>query len=168
MIDYVGRCKSAWAPWLREAVGSYVLGALCSAESDLVSVHLAECSSCHGEYLEFRALLPLLAALTEADAWRLDSVCSEPPALNGISVHQRASRSGSRLLLRGDRLKRIGRTRRNVVARATVRATATTTVTWHAPTPRTRRLRGRTVICCGRCEHSRRPPWVRHSDADDQ
>jgi predicted anti-sigma-YlaC factor YlaD len=68
MNDHAGRCTSAQAPWLREAVGAYVMDALDAEESDVVAEHLAQCASCRGEYLEFRELLPLMEAISEGEA----------------------------------------------------------------------------------------------------
>ena len=68
MNDRVGRCTSARAPWLREAVGAYAMDALDPEESDAVAEHLAQCGSCRAEYLEFRELLPLLASISEGEA----------------------------------------------------------------------------------------------------
>jgi hypothetical protein len=61
-------CTAANDPWLREAVGAYLLGALDPAESDRVATHLAGCASCRAEYGELAELLPLLASVTEAEA----------------------------------------------------------------------------------------------------
>lgn len=61
-------CTAANDPWLREAVGAYLLGALDPAESDRVAAHLAGCASCRAEYGELAELLPLLASVTEPEA----------------------------------------------------------------------------------------------------
>ena len=55
-------CTAANDPWLREAVGAYLLGALEPAENDRVAAHLAGCASCRAEYGELAELLPLLAS----------------------------------------------------------------------------------------------------------
>lgn len=68
MTDRVPRCTAANDPWLREAVGAYLLGALEPAESDRVAAHLAGCASCRAEYGELAELLPLLSSVTEAEA----------------------------------------------------------------------------------------------------
>lgn len=68
MNDRAPQCTAASDPWLREAVGAYLLGALEPAESDRVSAHLSRCASCRAEYGELVELLPLLASVTEADA----------------------------------------------------------------------------------------------------
>jgi anti-sigma factor RsiW len=68
MTDHTDRCTAPKIPSLRLALGGYVLGALGSAETDQVTAHLADCPSCHEEYLELLDLVPLLACVTEADA----------------------------------------------------------------------------------------------------
>ena len=68
MTDRAGRCTAPQTPALRQAVGAYVLGALDQAETDQVTVHLADCASCTEEYLDLLDLVPLLATVTESDA----------------------------------------------------------------------------------------------------
>ncbi len=68
MTDRVPPCTAARDPWLREAVGAYLLGALEPEENDRVASHLAECASCRAEYGELTELLPLLASVTETEA----------------------------------------------------------------------------------------------------
>lgn len=68
MTDRAPHCTAANDPWLREAVGAYLLGALEPAESDRVAAHLAGCASCRAEYGELTELLPLLASVTESEA----------------------------------------------------------------------------------------------------
>jgi Putative zinc-finger len=81
--DQAGPCVSAQAPWLREAIGGYVLDALDPAESDVVAAHLAECAGCQEEYEQLRELLPLLGAVTESEAL-LGPVRPEPPDVRGL------------------------------------------------------------------------------------
>lgn len=68
MSDHADRCTAPHNPSLRLAVGAYVLGALDPQESDEVAAHLAACPGCREEYRQSRDLVPLLAAVTEADA----------------------------------------------------------------------------------------------------
>lgn len=68
MTDRVPPCIAAGDPWLREAVGAYLLGALEPEENDRVAAHLAACASCRAEYGELTELLPLLASVTETEA----------------------------------------------------------------------------------------------------
>jgi Putative zinc-finger len=70
-------------PWLREAVGAYLLGALEPAENDRVAAHLAGCASCRAEYGELAELLPLLASVTEAEAVN-GPVMPEPAVLGRV------------------------------------------------------------------------------------
>ena len=76
-------CTAANDPWLREAVGAYLLGALDPAESDRVSAHLAGCASCRAEYGELAELLPLLASVTESEAVN-GPVMPEPAVLGRV------------------------------------------------------------------------------------
>jgi predicted anti-sigma-YlaC factor YlaD len=66
--DRVPPCTAARDPWLREAVGAYLLGALEPEENDRVAAHLVTCESCRAEYGELTELLPLLASVTETEA----------------------------------------------------------------------------------------------------
>ena len=68
MSDRVPQCTAARDPWLREAVGAYLLGALEPEENDRVAAHLVTCESCRAEYGELTELLPLLASVTETEA----------------------------------------------------------------------------------------------------
>jgi hypothetical protein len=68
MNNRAPHCTASNDPWLREAMGAYLLGALDPAESDRVAVHLASCSSCRSEYGELSELLPLLASVSEMEA----------------------------------------------------------------------------------------------------
>lgn len=68
MTTRVPPCIAADDPWLREAVGAYLLGALEPEESDRVAAHLTACASCRAEYGELTELLPLLASVTETEA----------------------------------------------------------------------------------------------------
>ncbi|HEU5354248.1 MAG TPA: zf-HC2 domain-containing protein [Actinocrinis sp.] len=68
MSDRVPPCTAARDPWLREAVGAYLLGALEPEENDRVAAHLVTCESCRAEYGELTELLPLLASVTETEA----------------------------------------------------------------------------------------------------
>lgn len=68
MNERAPHCVAANDPWLREAVGAYLLGALEPVENDRVAAHLAVCASCRAEYGELAELLPLLASVTEAEA----------------------------------------------------------------------------------------------------
>jgi anti-sigma factor RsiW len=65
--DRAPHCTSR-DPWLREAVGAYLLSALEPAENDRVAAHLAGCASCRAEYGELAELLPLLASVSESEA----------------------------------------------------------------------------------------------------
>lgn len=68
MTDRVPPCTAIRDPWLREAVGAYLLGALEPEENDRVAGHLVTCASCRAEYGELTELLPLLASVTETEA----------------------------------------------------------------------------------------------------
>lgn len=68
MSDRVPPCTALDDPWLREAVGAYLLGALEPGENDRVAAHLVTCASCRAEYGELTELLPLLASVTETEA----------------------------------------------------------------------------------------------------
>lgn len=68
MSNRVPPCTAARDPWLREAVGAYLLGALEPEENDRVAAHLVTCESCRAEYGELTELLPLLASVTETEA----------------------------------------------------------------------------------------------------
>ncbi|HEV2346584.1 MAG TPA: zf-HC2 domain-containing protein [Actinocrinis sp.] len=68
MNNRAPHCTAPNDPWLREAMGAYLLGALDPAESDRVAVHLAACSSCRSEYGELSEMLPLLASVSEMEA----------------------------------------------------------------------------------------------------
>lgn len=68
MTDRVPPCTAARDPWLREAVGAYLLGALEPEENDRVAAHLVGCANCRAEYGELTELLPLLASVTETEA----------------------------------------------------------------------------------------------------
>jgi len=68
VIDRVPPCTATRDPWLREAVGAYLLGALEPEENDRVAGHLVTCESCRAEYGELTELLPLLASVTETEA----------------------------------------------------------------------------------------------------
>ena len=68
MSDRVPPCTAVRDPWLREAVGAYLLGALEPEENDRVAGHLVTCESCRAEYGELTELLPLLASVTETEA----------------------------------------------------------------------------------------------------
>lgn len=90
-------CTAANDPWLREAVGAYLLGALEPAENDRVAAHLAVCASCRAEYGELAELLPLLASVTEAEAVN-GPVMPEPAVLGRVlasTVQQAVSRQGA-------------------------------------------------------------------------
>jgi hypothetical protein len=85
-------CTAANDPWLREAVGAYLLSALEPAENDRVAAHLAGCASCRAEYGELAELLPLLASVTEAEAVN-GPVMPEPAVLGRVlaSTSQQAA-----------------------------------------------------------------------------
>ena len=68
MSDRIPPCTALRDPWLREAVGAYLLGALEPEENDRVAAHLVTCASCRAEYGELTELLPLLASVTETEA----------------------------------------------------------------------------------------------------
>lgn len=89
---------SAQAPWLREAIGGYVLDVLEPAESEAIADHLAECAGCREEYEQLRELLPLLGAVTESEAL-LGPVRPEPPdvrELRECPEHPERSRPAAR------------------------------------------------------------------------
>jgi len=89
-------CTAANDPWLREAVGAYLLGALEPTENDRVAAHLAGCASCRAEYGELAELLPLLASVTEAEAVN-GPVMPEPAVLGRVlaSTSQQAAPQGA-------------------------------------------------------------------------
>jgi len=96
-------CTAANDPWLREAVGAYLLGALEPAENDRVAAHLGGCASCRAEYGELAELLPLLASVTEAEAVN-GPVMPEPAVLGRVlatTSQQAAPQQGATALTDG-------------------------------------------------------------------
>lgn len=89
MTDRVPPCIAGSDPWLREAVGVYLLGALEPEENDRVAAHLAACANCRAEYGELTELLPLLSSVTETEA--VNGPVRPEPAVLG-RVLQTASR----------------------------------------------------------------------------
>jgi len=98
--DRVPPCTATRDPWLREAVGAYLLGALEPEENDRVAGHLVTCASCRAEYGELTELLPLLASVTETEAVN-GPVRPEPAVLGRVletasqQVADGAARPGS-------------------------------------------------------------------------
>ena len=97
MSDRVPPCTAARDPWLREAVGAYLLGALEPEENDRVAAHLVTCESCRAEYGELTELLPLLASVTETEAVN-GPVRPEPAVLGRVleTASQQAAGRGGR------------------------------------------------------------------------
>lgn len=81
MNNRAPHCTAPNDPWLREAMGAYLLGALDPVESDRVAAHLATCSSCRSEYGELADMLPLLASVSEMEA--VNGPVRPEPALLG-------------------------------------------------------------------------------------
>ncbi|MBS2962300.1 zf-HC2 domain-containing protein [Actinocrinis puniceicyclus] len=95
MNDRLPPCNAPSDPWLREAIGAYLLGALEPAENDRVAAHLAECASCRAEYGELTELVPLLASVTETEAVN-GPVRPEPAVLGRVleTASQHAADTG--------------------------------------------------------------------------
>ncbi len=94
MNERAPHCVAAGDPWLREAVGAYLLGALDPAENDRVATHLGVCASCRAEYGELAELLPLLASVSEAEA--VNGPVRPQPAVLGRVLETTVLETGAR------------------------------------------------------------------------
>ena len=140
MTDHSGRCTDPQNPALREALGTYVLGALDPDETDRVAAHLARCRSCREEYLELLEVLPLLAALTETEALHgpvqpgpeiLDRVLAARPQNPATPERDSAEHARGE---HGRAPRRSRRTKYTLVAAGLVLLAAVGTITFHLPT----------------------------------